>query len=701
MTMPAIQEGYRRELVWDFMRASLPHRTASLLAFGLLYSLLMILGLILRDSAQHLTIVWPAAGLLFMALWFSPRRNWIWILGLQMTAELLIDGVRSDHFTWRQYGPYIVANSLDAVVGALVAGRLISAPELPRVRHVLLFLAAVAIGAAASAVLGAFGSARPLAAAQYLREWQLWWAGNWLGSLCVAPVIITWAIRWRVPELAAPSTPASQVALIGSVLVGMTIWVFSAAPGSVATILDLPFILLALAILAAFRLPPRWCTTFTAVSALLASYFASRGLGPFADDPNPFVRVGAVQLYLATLVVVGFMLSIVLLEMRNTVQLLRTSGERYHNFVEQSSEAVWRIELKLPMASGLPISEQIEWLREHAYVAECNLTYLRLNRQLGLADADAQIWRADAPWSAVFLDNIESAAPRGYSMDGLQFTTSAESRSITYITGFRGVLEQGKLARVWGVARDVTELVELNDRLRQKRDRLQAYARQLVGAEERARRATAVDLHDGIGQQLAGLAMTLEAAAARSAPELRLLLGEATHAVREVQSITQRVIADLSPPGLYELGLEPALKWLSVYMRGKDNLQVELQVAADAAAYDLDLRVLIFKLIRELLRNVVKHSGVQSASVTVTQSRQELRVVVEDRGVGFEWQLSLFEPRTEGFGLWSVADRVRAAAGEISVDTAPGRGCRVTVVFPRPDSRGERQESGNTRSAAI
>jgi signal transduction histidine kinase len=55
---------------------------------------------------------------------------------------------------------------------------------------------------------------------------------------------------------------------------------------------------------------------------------------------------------------------------------------------------------------------------------------------------------------------------------------------------------------------------------------------------------------------------------------------------------------------------------------------------------------------------------------------------VEDRGVGFEWQLSLFEPRAHGFGLWSVADRVRAAAGEMTVDTGPGRGCRVSVLFP-------------------
>jgi signal transduction histidine kinase len=554
MTMPTALGGYSRsELVWDFMRFGYAGRIISLAAFALLYSVLVMLGLVLRENSQQLTILWPAAGLLFMALWFAPRRNWIWIFGVQMTVEIVFAVVRADQFTWAEYAPFVLANSLDATVGALVARRLMTTPEIPRIRHVLQFIAAVALGAAASAVLGAFGATESLGGGHYLREWQLWWAGNWLGSLCTAPVVMAWAIRWRTRELSAPAAPILELVIIGCALLGTTIWVFSASPGSVTTILDLPFILLVLVILAAFRLPPRWCTTIVAAAVLIASYFASRGLGPFAGDPNAFVRVGALQLYLATLVVINFMLTIVLLEMRNTVQLLRTSG---------------------------------------------------------------------------------------------------------------------------------TELVELNDRLRQKQDRLQLYARQLVGAEERARRATAVDLHDGIGQHLAGLSMTLEAVVSRSTPEVRLLLGEATHTVREVQSITQRVIADLSPPGLYELGLEPALKWLSVYMRGKDNLQVDLQVAADAAAYNLELRVLVFKLIRELLRNVVKHSGVQSAAVTVTQTSSELRVVVEDRGVGFEWQLSLFEPRPEGFGLWSVADRVRAAAGEITVDTAPGRGCRVTAVFP-------------------
>jgi signal transduction histidine kinase len=711
MTMPGMQSGYRRsEPVWDYMGLGIAHRVVSLAVFGLLYSVLVLLGLLLRESSQQLTILWPAAGLLFMALWFTRPRNWIWILGVQMTVEIAIALARSDYFTWHQYAPFVLANSLDAIVGALVARQLMKTPELPRVRHVLLFVAAVALGAAASAVLGAFGSAQLPGGGHYLREWQLWWAGNWLGSLCVAPVVMAWAVRFRKPELAVPPPPTVELAVVGCALLAMTTWVFSAPPGSVTTIFDLPFVLLALVLVAAFRLPPRWCTSLAALTALLAAYFASRGMGPFAGDPNPFVRVGAVQLYLAAIVVINFMLSIVMLEMRNTLQLLRTSGERYQNFVEQSSEAVWRIELKVPMASGLAVNEQIEWLREHAYVAECNQVYLQLNRQLGLSETDAGRWRADVPWSAIYLEHIGEAAHQGYSTDGLQFTLPADARQLTYITGFRGVIEREKLARIWCVARDVTELIELNDRLRQKQDRLQLYARQLVGAEERARRATAVDLHDGIGQQLVGLAMTIEAAASRAPPEVRLLLGEATQTLCEVQSITQRVIADLSPPGLYELGLEPALKWLSIYMRGRDNLQVDLAVAPDAAAYDLDLRVLVFKLIRELLRNVVKHSGVQSAAVTVTESPDELRVVVEDRGVGFEWQLSLFEQRSEGFGLWSVADRVRAAAGEMTVDTAPGRGCRVSVVFPhRPVSAlirqtnaiSEIQDSDENRSARI
>jgi signal transduction histidine kinase len=694
-------------LEWDFLRHGIAKGALSLGVFAVLYSILVWLGLVLHEHVEELTIIWPAAGLLFMALWLAPRRRWIWILGIQLTIELTAGAIKSDDFTVRGYLPFALANAVDGMVGAFVATRLISTPRAPRLRNVLLFITAIAIGAAASALVGAFGSTRTLGGPAYLREWQLWWAGNWLGSLCIAPIVMGWAVRFRAREHSAPAGPAIEMMLIAFAMLAMTSWVFSVPPGGVTTILDMPFVMLAFVVVAAFRMPPRWSTILTAATAILVSYFASRGLGPFAGDASPFVRVGAVQLYLATLVVVNFLLTVVLLEKRSAYQLLRTSDERYRNFIEHSSEAVWRVELSEPMDSNLPVTDQIAWLQKYAYVAESNLTYLRLNRQMGLADGDARQWRNDMPWVRQFIEHMGSAAHQGYVMDGLQFTIAVGSLQLTYISGFRGVIEQGRLVRVWGVARDVTELVELNGLLRKKQERLRLYARELVGAEERARRATAVDLHDGIGQQLVGLSMILDALVARAPPEIRLLLGEATQTVREVQAIAQRVIADLSPPGLYELGLEPALKWLSVYMRSKDNLQVDLHVTADETGIDIDLRVLIFKVIRELLRNVVKHSGVQSAKVSITSDPDELRAVVEDRGVGFEWQLSLFEPRSHGFGLWSVVDRVREAAGEMTVDTGPGRGCRVTVVFPLGAAKQPTQQSnassepGPARSASM
>ena len=530
---------------WDFTRRGILG-FVQLLVFGALLGLLIALGYGLSDNAEFLTIMWPASGLLLVALWSSPTGCWIWILMTQLAVQMAIYFAYVGPINWQWGAVFAVANSVDAIVGAAVARRLIAAPSMRQIRQVLQLIAAIALGAAVSAILGAYASIHTSVGTHFFRQWQLWWANSWLGSLFLAPVILTWALRRPVPADSSPPTAVRELVLIGCLLLGFTCWLFASPPAALSPILHPPVLLLALVIVAAFRLPPRWATLFTALGVLIGAYFASRGLGPFA-------RIGALQLYLSTLIVIDFMLAVALVEMRDTVALLR---------------------------------------------------------------------------------------------------------------------------------RHEAELVELNDRLRIKQDRVQMYARQLAGAEERARRTTAVDLHDGIGQQLVGLALTLDAAAARAPPETRLLLGEASHTLRQVHASTQRVIADLSPPGLYELGLEPALQWLAVYMRGRDNLQVILHVSVDDRGFDLEMRILIFKLIRELLRNVVKHSRVNTATVNVSMTPRHLRLEVIDDGVGFEWQLSLFETPREGFGLWSVAERIREADGEMTVDTAPGHGCKVSVVFP-------------------
>src|SRR5690606_21225055 len=276
---------------------------------------------------------------------------------------------------------------------------------------------------------------------------------------------------------------------------------------------------------------------------------------------------------------------------------------------------------------------------------------------------------------------LAHAAKLGFELDGLRFAVDARGRQHAFVASFNGVVEAGRLQRLWGVARDITELTDLNASLLRERERLKSYARQIVTAEEKARRATAVDLHDGIGQSLAGMAMTLDVARQHATPEVRLLVEEVRGRLSEVQERTRSMISDLSPPGLYELGLKAALQWLAVYLRGQDQLKVDIDVELQEEAGPVEMRVLVSKLVRDLLRNVVKRAGVSAARVWVRGDATTLSVQVCDDGKGFEWQLDMFG-RSSGFGLWSIANRVNEAGGEMSVDTAPGRGARFELKFP-------------------
>ncbi len=670
------------KLDWGLRSRSLRYRAAALASFGLVYTALDILGNELRIQDGTLVIIWPAAGLLLAALFLAPPRTWIWLLSLQVIIGVLVTYLLTQHFRVGWAMMYALADSLDGVVGATLAIGLIREPAQPRVRQVLAFFAAAGLGAAASGLIGALCATHLLTDANYWHQWQLWWAGNWLGSLAIAPVVLTWAIRLRLPNLAVRKFQPLELTLTTLVLMSMTWWIFSAPPVSPTTFLQLPSILLALVVVAAFRLPPRWSTTLAAAVVLLAALLSSFDLGPFGAEPNMFARIGSLQIFLATLLVFTFMLATVLLEKQRALEQLTTSEERYRYFVSHSSEAVWRVELEQPMPMGLQLEAQLAWLQQHARVAECNHPYRRLCESQRSAPIDPLLWRADVPWSAIYVEQLETAARQGYSMDGLRFTLPGETGAQVYLTNFSGVVEDGKLVRLWGVARDITQLTDLNERLRREQERLQAYARQLIGAEERARRTMAVSLRDGVERQLAQLSTIVDAISSRSPAGLRQLLDNVRATLGEAQEHTGRLIADVSPPGLYDIGLRAALQWLAIYMRGHNGLHVALSVNLNEQSLSLETRILIFQVIRELLRNVAAHARIDSAEVRVSPCGDELTVEVTDKGVGFDWQYDLFTDPLRGFGLFSVVDRVRSANGRVTVDTAPGKGCRVTVHFP-------------------
>jgi signal transduction histidine kinase len=665
---------------WEAVLARFGGRAGVLTAFLVAYTTLIWLGYEFKETIHEPAVMWPSAGLLFAALWLSDRSFWPALLLVQMVVEMSFAAVLQMPFVPHMAFLYVIANSVDAIVGASLARWLIKDRSQVRTAQTLQFIFVTAVGAMTGAALGAWvNSAGPHSPLSYVHQVQIWWVSNWLGSLAVAPVVFCWVIPVRkdFPELALRSRV--ELLVLAVLLALSALYVFTVSTSGPASLLQLPIIMVVLLVYAAYRVPPRWAATLVLGMACLCAELASELKGPFIAA-DPFARNVQVQTFLAAAAAMTYVLATALTEMRIMLSRLRDSESRYRNFVELSTEAVWRVELDQPMSVLLPEEQQIAWLRAHGRVAECNLSY----RQFDAMDPahDACMWRREMPWSSIYEQHLGQAAKQNFSLDGLRFTVSLHGKPHTFLTSFSGVVRDAQLLRIWGVARDITDLTELTARLLRDQERLKSYARQIVTAEEKARRATAVDLHDGIGQSLVGMSMTLEVAREHAPPDVRMLLDEVRGRLREVQERTRHMISDLSPPGLYDLGLAPALQWLSVYVRGHDRLHVELETRVREDVLKLDIRVLVFKLVRELLRNVVKHAGVNAARVIVRGDADALRVEVSDAGKGFEWQMDMFGARSGGFGLWSIADRVHEAGGKFTVDTAPGRGSRFDMEFP-------------------
>ncbi len=236
--------------------------------------------------------------------------------------------------------------------------------------------------------------------------------------------------------------------------------------------------------------------------------------------------------------------------------------------------------------------------------------------------------------------------------------------------------------------------------LTRAQEQLAAAASQLTLMEQRVRMRLAHVLHDGLQQLLVGARLRLTAAARNggsaqdAATEIESLLGEAIEVARTLT-------AELVPPILREGGLGPALAWLVRWMQKEYNLDVNLVVPVpfEVRPGD-DVAVVIFEAVRELLINVARHGDVGAARVQVDEPPGNLRIVVSDKGAGFDPEpLSGQVNGHSGFGLFNIRHRLELLGGVFEVDSAPGRGSRVTLTVPVETASPPVARAGSSPSA--
>jgi len=235
-----------------------------------------------------------------------------------------------------------------------------------------------------------------------------------------------------------------------------------------------------------------------------------------------------------------------------------------------------------------------------------------------------------------------------------------------------------------GIMRDITEQRRAQEKLLTYQKQLRSLASQLLLAEERERRRIATDLHDHVGQALAMSRIKL-GILRESAPsdDFAAMVNEVRKLVVQAIQDTRSLIFKISSPILYELGFEAALEWLAEETQKKHGIRVSYHNDNNPKLLDDDVGVLLFQAVGELLVNVVKHAGAKTVLLSSRVDDDLIVVDVEDDGVGFDVsEAASRRSSADGFGLFSIRERLNHIGGQLKVDSIPGRGTHIVLIAP-------------------
>lgn len=231
-----------------------------------------------------------------------------------------------------------------------------------------------------------------------------------------------------------------------------------------------------------------------------------------------------------------------------------------------------------------------------------------------------------------------------------------------------------------GVGFGLMVLTDLAARLAARREELTRLQSRLVRAEEGERRRLARELHDESAQTLSAVRLEVGMLREQSDPATAEGLGRVVDLLDRGIGGIRRVINDLRPALLDDLGLLPAIRALAddVTSRGGPAISVQLPEALPTLGDEAELA--LFRATQEALSNILRHAEAPSASITVLAEPTRVVVIIADRGRGFPagTNLATFE-RDGRLGLVGMRERIGALGGEVSVDGADGVRVRVEV----------------------
>lgn len=233
-------------------------------------------------------------------------------------------------------------------------------------------------------------------------------------------------------------------------------------------------------------------------------------------------------------------------------------------------------------------------------------------------------------------------------------------------------------------------VLERTMELGQRKRQLASLLNEVIRAQEAERKRIARELHDETSQSIAAVGMSLEIASLALSEGIltKEMLLENRQKVSQLLEDINRIIQDLRPPVLDDLGLESAIRWLLERHLAKKGIRYWLSTnrefgLAGSCLSDEKTELMLFRIIQEAVINISKHAEASNVYVSLSFDERKINVDIEDDGVGFEAEEVLKGGDDRGgFGLLGIRERVELLGGRVDIRSQPQKGTRLTVGIP-------------------
>ena len=237
------------------------------------------------------------------------------------------------------------------------------------------------------------------------------------------------------------------------------------------------------------------------------------------------------------------------------------------------------------------------------------------------------------------------------------------------------------------IIRDITERKRAEEKLTESEKNLRRLTSQLLSAQEDERKRISLELHDELGHALLALKLQLESVEEQLMPqqislknEVSKILGGIYATIEEVR----RLYLDLSPGDLEDLGLTTSLRSLvDDFADLQRHITWTIKLDHLDGLFPLSTQTAIYRIVQEALTNIGKHAKPQHVLIEIEREEQGVKFIIEDDGIGFEWNKVVIEKKT--LGLLAMEERVKILGGSFELWSRENQGTKISFTIPIPE----------------